>query len=98
MFRGLLGVHSRYGLPARGVPEGPFASKAPAVLLPPLPLRLLPAGGAVSGWELHPLKIAALARRTRGRSSFQTPLLVYVGKELRPSCVPFSSPRKKTGF
>jgi hypothetical protein len=36
------------------------------VLLPPQPLRLLPAGAKVAGWELHPLKSAALARRTRG--------------------------------
>jgi hypothetical protein len=43
---------------------GPFPSKASAVLLPPLPLRLLPAGATVAGWELHPLKIAALTRRT----------------------------------
>jgi hypothetical protein len=65
-FRGLLGVHSRYGLPARGAAWRPFASKASAVSLPPLPLRLLPAGAKVAGWELHPLKSAALARRTRG--------------------------------
>jgi hypothetical protein len=43
-FRGLLGVHSRCGLPARGATLWPFASKAPAVSLPPPPLRLLPAG------------------------------------------------------
>jgi hypothetical protein len=43
-----------------------FASKASAVSLPPLPLRLLPAGTTLAGWELHPLKIAALARRTKG--------------------------------
>src|SRR4029077_11038602 len=65
-FRGLLGVHSRYGLPARGAAWRPCASKASAVSLPPLPLRLLPAGAKVAGWELHPLKSAALARRTKG--------------------------------
>src|SRR3954464_11634989 len=43
-FRGLLGVHSRCGLSARGATLWPFASKAPAVSLPPPPLRLLPAG------------------------------------------------------
>jgi hypothetical protein len=43
-FRGLLGVHSRCGLPARGATLWPFASKAPAASLPPPPLRLLPAG------------------------------------------------------
>jgi hypothetical protein len=58
-FRGLLGVHLRYGLLARGVPKGPFPSEASAGSLPPLPLRLLPAGATVAGWELHPLKIDA---------------------------------------
>ena len=43
-FRGLLSVHSRYGLSARGVAKRPFPSKAPAASLPPPPLRLLPAG------------------------------------------------------
>jgi hypothetical protein len=47
-------------------PMRSFASKASAVLLPPLPLRLLPAGTTVAGWELHPLKNDALARRTKG--------------------------------
>src|SRR5437667_408909 len=42
--RGLLSVHSRYGLHARGVAKRPFPSKAPTALLPPLPLRLLPGG------------------------------------------------------
>jgi hypothetical protein len=35
---------TRCGLPARGATLWPFASKAPAVSLPPPPLRLLPAG------------------------------------------------------
>src|ERR1700736_5534324 len=43
-FRGLLSVHSRYGLHARGVAKRPFPSKAPTALLPPLPIRLLPGG------------------------------------------------------
>jgi hypothetical protein len=56
-FRGLLGVHSRYGLPARGVAKRPFPSKAPTASSPPPPLRLLPAGTTrVAGRELHPLK------------------------------------------
>jgi hypothetical protein len=42
----------------------PFASKASAVSLPPLPLRLLLAGATVARWELHPLKNDAFARRT----------------------------------
>src|SRR5580700_10033717 len=43
-FRGLLSVHSRYGLHARGVAMRPFPPKAPTVSLPPLPPRLLPGG------------------------------------------------------
>src|ERR1035441_1170181 len=43
-FRGLLSVHSCYGLHARRVAKRPFPSKAPTALLPPLPLRLLPGG------------------------------------------------------
>src|ERR1035437_2983489 len=40
-FRGLLSVHSCYGLHARGVAKRPFPSKAPTASLPPLPFRLL---------------------------------------------------------
>jgi len=72
-FRGLLGVHSRYGLPARGVPWGPFASKASAVSLPPLLLRLLPAGATVAGWDSDPLRISAFARRTDAYHFFVSP-------------------------
>ena len=43
-FRGLLSVHACCGLPDRGVPKGPFPSKASTASLPPPPLRLLPAG------------------------------------------------------
>jgi hypothetical protein len=65
-FRGLLSVHSRYGLPARGVAKRPFSSKAPTVSLPPPPLRLLPAGTTrVAGRELHPLRIDTFPRRTQ---------------------------------
>jgi hypothetical protein len=46
--------------------ERSFPSKASAALLPPLPLRLLPAGTTVAGWDSHPLKIGAFARRTSG--------------------------------
>ena len=34
----------------------PFPSKAPAISLPPPPLRLLPAGATLAGRELHPLR------------------------------------------
>src|SRR5208337_47461 len=43
-FRGLLSVHSRYGLHARRVAKRPFTPKAPTASLPPLPPRLLPGG------------------------------------------------------
>src|SRR5262249_4825317 len=62
--RGLLSVHSRYGLAARGAAKAAFPSKAPTDSLPPPPLRLLPAGAKVAGQELHLLKIGAFPRRT----------------------------------
>ena len=48
----------------------PFPSEASVVLLPPPPLRLLPAGATVAGWELHPRKIDAFPRRTKGTAYF----------------------------
>jgi hypothetical protein len=48
---------------SRSRPRRPFPSEASAVLLPPLPLRLLPAGAKVARWDLHPLKKGAFARR-----------------------------------
>src|SRR5260370_21818763 len=63
-FRGLLSVHSRYGLSARGTASRSFPSKASTISLPPSSLRLLPAGAKVAGWELHPLKRDTFARRT----------------------------------
>ena len=54
-FRGLLGVHSRYGLHTHAATNSWHASpKASTVSLPPQLLRLLPAG-AVAGWGFHPL-------------------------------------------
>jgi len=43
-FRGLLSVHSRYGLHARRVAMRPSSPKAPTASLPPPSLRLLPGG------------------------------------------------------
>ena len=43
---------------------GSFTPKASAVSLPPRPLRLLPAGAIVAGWESHPRRERAFARRT----------------------------------
>src|SRR5438552_9000538 len=51
-FRGLLSVHSRYGLPARGTAERSCSPKASTMQLPPSPLRLLPAGATtLAGWD-----------------------------------------------
>jgi hypothetical protein len=55
---------TRYGLPARGAAYPSVPSKAPAMSLPSPPLRLLPAGAKVAGWDLHPLKIDAFAWHT----------------------------------
>jgi len=63
-FRGLLSVHSRYGPHIRRVAIPPFTPEASAASLPPRLLQLLPAGAKVAGWDSHPLKDRALARRT----------------------------------
>src|SRR5579859_3467608 len=51
-------------------PKRPFPSKAPAVSLPSPPLRLLPAGATVAGWDLHPLKNHAFHGAQRGHRTF----------------------------
>src|SRR5450631_2763370 len=63
-FRGLLGVHSRYGLHTRAVTvfrdtlsEG-FSHFVTSMTAPVLP------AGAFAGWDSHPLESAAFARRT----------------------------------
>src|SRR5882762_748267 len=64
-FRGLLSVHSRYGLHARGVAKRPFTSKAPTASLPPLPASIATGWSEpVPGRDLHPLKSSAFSRRT----------------------------------
>ena len=42
-----------------------YTPKASAASLPPRLLRLLPAGATVAGWDSHPLKDRAFARRTK---------------------------------
>ena len=74
-FRGLLGVHSRYGPHTRAATNAWHAyPKASDISSPPCLLRLLPAG-AVAGWALHPLESAALSRRTP-RAEVQFPKFV----------------------
>jgi hypothetical protein len=53
-----------------GLPVQPFPPEASAVSLPPPPLRLLPAGAKVAGWDSHPLKSATFSRRTRGHAEY----------------------------
>src|SRR6202163_4270431 len=64
-FRGLLGVHSRYGLHTRAVTvfrdtlsEG-FSHFVTSMTAP-----AASGSGAFAGWDLHPLESAALSRRT----------------------------------
>ena len=75
-FRGLLSVHSRYGLHARQVTRcDPFHRSTSTTLLPPPSLRLLPAERPVAGRDLHPLKIDALhGIRENGTLLFREPL------------------------
>src|SRR5262245_17384113 len=68
-FRGLLGVHSRYGLSARGVAGRPFASEASVVSLPPLPLRLLPAGARSCRVGIAPTEGPRLSTAHKGAGS-----------------------------
>jgi hypothetical protein len=47
-------------------------------LLPPPPLRLLPAGTTkLAGWDLHPLKTQNFSRRTRQRRCINLSLNVH---------------------
>ena len=75
MFRGLLSVHSRYGLHTRQVTRcDPFHRSTSTTLLPPPSPRLLPAERPVAGRDLHPLKIDALhGIRENGKLLFREP-------------------------
>jgi hypothetical protein len=67
LFRGLLGVHSRYGLLARGVALGdPFHRRLRQYRYLHYRSDCYRLERSLAGWELHPLKIGALARRTKG--------------------------------
>ncbi|MFO7745501.1 MAG: site-specific DNA-methyltransferase [Psychroflexus sp.] len=64
LFRGLLSVHSHYGLHTRQVAMRPSSSEALKISSPPPSLRLLPAGATFAGWGCLPLKVRAFSRRT----------------------------------
>ena len=81
LFRGLLSVHTRYGLNTRRVALRPSTPEALKISLPTSPLRLLPTGATVVGWDLHPLKIRAFSRRT--------------GFGIGCTSFPYSTPTKK---
>ncbi len=68
-------------------------SKASAISLPPRLLRLLPAGAIVAGSDLHPLKNAALARRTLETD-------IQIGAALRPQLMrcPAPTPRPPRSY
>jgi hypothetical protein len=65
-------------------PTRPFSPKASAILLPPSPLRLLPAGTTVAGRDSHPLKMHDFSRRTRmagmRRQIFNICVVILVGE------------------
>ena len=77
-FRGLLGIHSRYGPLTRGIAKRSFPSQASTASLPPPPLGLLPAGATSCRAGLTPAenqhlctthKIAKIAPRAPLRES-----------------------------
>ena len=65
IFRGLLSVHSRFGLHARWITQGdPFHQRLRRICYLLRRSDCYRLERLVAGWELHPLKIAAFARRT----------------------------------
>jgi hypothetical protein len=64
-FRGLLGVHSRYGLSARGVAEATLSIEGSGGFVTST-AALIATGRSdrVAGRDLHPPKIRAMSRRT----------------------------------
>ena len=61
-FRGLLSIHSRFGLQLRQVAYATLAPETQAASSPPPPLQLLPAGTTPAGRDLHPLNIKHLSK------------------------------------
>jgi hypothetical protein len=94
-FRGLLSVHSRYGLHARRVAMRPSTPKAPTGLLPPPPLRLLPGGanqfpgGSCTRWSpapftAHCYAIYEVVGRVKRKMKHTSSLWVERGCQGRP--------------
>ena len=85
-FRGLIGC-SLALRPARSrvALKATFTSKASTASLPPLPLRLLPAGATqLPGGPRNPLKTSSFSRRTRCSEGLEMRKRVY---QLRPQTV-----------
>ena len=81
LFRGLLNVHSRYGLHTRAATNSWHAyPKASDISSPPCLLRLLPAG-AVAGWGLHPLEKRRLCTAHAISGSSRPAALLFFGKQ-----------------
>ena len=59
LFRGLLSVHSHYGPHTRRVALRPSILEASEMSLPTSPLRSLPTGATLVGWDSHPLEFRA---------------------------------------
>ena len=71
-FRGLLSVHSRYGLPARGVAKATLSIEGSGGFVTSTAAPIATGwSDPVAGRELHPLKIHTFARRTQNRTLSQ---------------------------
>ena len=69
-FRGLLDVHSRYGLSARRAAMRPVCLEGSDGFVTSTAAPIATGwSDPVAGWELHPLKINTLPRRTIGLTS-----------------------------
>jgi hypothetical protein len=60
LFRGLLSVHSHYGLHPRQVAMPPFSPEALKITSPPPSLQLLPAGATFAIWDMSPTEGSCL--------------------------------------
>ena len=73
-FRGLLNVHSRYGLPARRIAKRPVCLEGSDGFVTSTAAPIATGwSDPVAGWELHPLKINTFPRRTQSLSPRSRP-------------------------